>query len=299
MSGQLNLKQLRCFVAVAEELNFRAAAERLYMTQPPLTRQIKKLEETLKVRLFERDRKGVSITEAGERFLRDARVLLQQADDTLVRFRKHGEKDRHALHVGVTTVVDPQMFQNLISSFREAYPDLAVHITPRISAVLIKEMKRGSLDLALLGLPSWTGDLTVERLFTDPLVAALPSNHPLTRKRRLSLADLKEETVFWFDRRDNPAYYDYCRETFDATGFSPRFVQEPRDHHVLLGLIAACDGIGLIPGSLKSIRRQGVTYKALVEGEALSIGIGVAYRPGTLSGPVEAFARIVRQHYAR
>lgn len=299
MSQALNLKQVRCFVAVAEELNFRVAAERLHMTQPPLTRQIKRLEETLKTQLFERDRKGVRMTDAGERFLLDARTLLQQADDALVKFQSRNQGDARELNIGVTTVVDTHVFQSVMSSFRKEYSGIRINVVPGISINLIKEMHRGRLDVALLGLPSATGDLVVERLFTDPLVAALPSDHRLARKRRLALADLAGEAVFWFDRKHNPVYYDDCQRTFKALSFSPRFIPEPRDHHVLLGLIAADDGIGLIPSSLKSIKRNGVIYKPLVEGDLMSIGIGVAYRAGTLSAPADAFVRTVRRHYDR
>lgn len=293
----LKLKQLQCFIAVAEELNFRIAADRLCMTQPPLTRQIKKLEETLGAQLFERDRKGVSITAAGEKFLLDARALMEQAETTVKKYRDADQDEQNEMNIGVTTVVDTHVFQDLMSSFRTKFPAMKTNIRPQISTGLIRNIKRGMLDVALVGLPSQTEDLVIERLFTEPLMAALPSNHRLARKKMVSIADLHEENLFWFNRALNPVYYDLCLRVFKTLDFSPRIIPEPADHHVLLGLIAGGNGIAFIPSSLKTIKRQGVVYKPLVEGKLMSIGVGVAYLPNNASGFVEAFVKLARQCY--
>ncbi|GAB3253484.1 LysR family transcriptional regulator [Chitinimonas naiadis] len=299
MNRPLKHKQLACFIAVAEELNFRLAAERLHMTQPPLSRQIQQLEAVLGVALFERSRQGVRITEAGERFLPDARALLEQADAMLEKARDYATAPGQALNIGITTVVDAQALPDLASLFQSQHPGIKLNVVPQRSLGLIKALKRGELDVALIGLPSLTEDLQVERLFDDPLVVAVPARHPLARKRQLALADLQAETVFWFRRALNPAYYDHCMGRFKAFNFSPDFIPEPADHHVLLGMIANGQGIALIPGSLKAIKRQGVVYKRLLEGERLSIGIGVALRPDEASALVRAFVESVRGYYAR
>ncbi|MBV8047094.1 MAG: LysR family transcriptional regulator [Paludibacterium sp.] len=295
----LKTRQLACFVAVAETLNFRAAAERLCMTQPPLSRQIRRLEEMLGVQLLERDRQGVRLTEAGKRFLQDARALLADVDATLQKARAEAGASARTLTVGLTTVVDSAVFPDLTSLFKAEYPDIQLNVQSRISRQLVERLRRGDLDVALIGLPSSTGALKVERLFDDPLAVALPSGHPLARKRRLSLNDLRDETLFWFERGRNPAFHDHCQRLFAALSFSPRIVLEPEDHHVLLGRIAADGGIGLIARSLTAIRRGGVVYRPLSEGGAMAIGIGVAYRPDDESALVRAFVQSVRAYYAR
>ncbi|TDR79663.1 LysR family transcriptional regulator [Paludibacterium purpuratum] len=299
MSHLLKTRQLECFVAVAELLSFRLAAERLCMTQPPLSRQIQRLEQTLGVRLFDRDRRGVRLTEAGQRLLLDARALLAQADATLQKARAEADAAQPVLNVGLTTVVDSEVFPNLSALFQVEYPDIRFNVLSRISRQLIERLRRGELDVALIGLPSTTGDLVVEHLCDDPLTVALPTGHPLARKRRLSLTELGGEAVFWFERERNPAFYDHCRRLFQGWSFAPRWLPEPEDHHVLLGQVAAGLGVGLIARSLTAIRRKGVVYRPLVEGERMAIGIGVAYRSGDQGAPVSAFVRSVRAYYAQ
>jgi len=298
MSSLLKTKQLECFIVVAEELNFRLAAERLYMTQPPLSRQIKKLEEVLGVQLFERDRQGVHITEAGERFLPDARALLKQADDIQKKARDYKKEVSRELSIGITTVVDTSIFPDWVSLFQKKHPGIKLNIKPRRSLDLIRNLKSGKLDVALIGLPSLTEDLIVECLFTDPLAVAMPASHHLARKKQISMAGLQEEPLFWFNRELNPAYYDHCLHIFKALNFLPKFIPEPADHHVLLGMIANGHGIALIPSSLKAIKRKGVVYKRFAERDLLSIGIGVAFPPDANSKLVQEFVQSVRGYYA-
>jgi len=196
MSKSLNNKQLRCFLAVAEHLSFRVAAERLHMTQPPLSRQIKKLEETLGVQLFERSRQGVRITEAGERLIHDARALLRKTDDTIKRYRSDSKESPQELNVGITTAIDVGILPKLISKFREKYPGIKLDVKPMMSFELIRDLKNRTLDVALIGLPSQTDNLVVEPIFSDPLTVALPSQHPLVRKKRFPLVIFKTNLYF-------------------------------------------------------------------------------------------------------
>lgn len=265
------------------------------MTQPPLSRQIKKLEETLGVQLFERSRQGVRITEAGERLIHDARALLRKTDDTIKRYRSDSKESPQELNVGITTAIDVGILPKLISKFREKYPGIKLDVKPMMSFELIRDLKNRTLDVALIGLPSQTDNLVVEPIFSDPLTVALPSQHPLVRKKKVSLSDIQDESVFWFNRHLNPAYYEYCQNIFETLKFSPHFIPEPLDHHVLLGLVASGNGIAFVPSSLKVTKRKGVVYRDLLEGELISIGIGVAYHPHNVPKLVEEFIRTLRE----
>lgn len=297
MSQPLKHKQLACFIAVADTLNFRQAAERLHMTQPPLSRQISQLEGVLGVQLFDRSRQGVRLTEAGERFLPDARALLGQAEALLEKARGYAGGAEPALNIGITTALDALAFPDLAALFRTRWPEARLNVVPQRSIELIKRLQSGELDAALLGLPSRTGDLLVEHVYDDPLAVALPKGHLLARKRQLALADLQAETLFWFKRALNPAYHDHCQQVFQSLAFAPHTIPEPPDHHVLLGMIAAGQGIALIPSSLRAIQRQGVVYKPLKEGARLAIGIGVARRQGEVVPLVGEFVESVRGYY--
>lgn len=292
----LNNKQLKCFVTLAEELNFRRAAERLFMTQPPLTRHIQRLEEILNVKLFERDTGGVTLTAAGATLLIEARALLERSDLSLLKDKLARSKTKAlCLRVGVTTSVDTSVFRQLTHECAQQTPALELVVKRDISINLIKSLQKNKLDVALLGLPSETHRLSVEKLYGERMVIAMPSTHALARQKRVSLLELQSDTVFMFARKRNPAYHDHCERVYKQLGFDPRRAIEPDDHHVLIGLVADGHGIGIVPASMCAIRRDGLTYKTLIEGDMLAIGIGLAHREDSISEETEIFKILCRK----
>lgn len=296
MTPRIELWQLRYFVAVAEELSFRRAAERLSITQPPLTRQIRALEEEVGERLFDRSSRGVALTATGAHLLGESCKLLASADALFSRLGQRGG-GRGSLRLGITTVVDASLFTWVEPAVKEGLPGLSLVQKRQISQRSIADVRRGVLDLALIGLPSVTTDLTVERLMLDPLVAAIPDRHRLARRRSVHLLELSNDPLFWFARPLNPAYFDHFEAIFRSIGFDPPRLAEPTDHHVLLGLIADGQGFALVPRSLTSIVRTGVLYKTLKESNALTVGIAVAYRADDLSPPARWLLEHLRDHF--
>ena len=130
----------------------------------------------------------------------------------------------------------------------------------------------------------------------DPMLVALSAQHRLASKRRIGFDDLRDEPMFWFERRLNPGFYDYCQAYFEQLDFKPWIVPEPPDHHILLGLIAEGQGIALIPSSLREVKRQGVVFRALKDScNTLSMGIAVAYAADNRSAVLQAFLKLVRR----
>ena len=297
MQTIIELWQLRYFVAVAEELSFRRAAERLFITQPPLTRQIQALEEITGAKLFERDRGGVRLTSEGAYLLTEARELLAVADATFERIAQHTARGRPELRLGITTVLDPALFAWIEPALKERDPALRVLQKRQYSQNSVSDLRRGLLDAALIGLPSATEGLRVERLFDEPLVAALPAGHALRKRRRISLLELDGDPLFWPQRRINPGYYDHFERLFRTHGFNPQRVAEPPDHHVLLSLIAEGQGVALIPKSLKSIAREGVIYREFGDQPALRIEVAIAYMPGAHPASLQQLLDVLRSHY--
>lgn len=298
MRLRIDLRQLECFVAVAEEGSFRAAAERLHMSQPPLSRQIRQLENELGVTLLNRDSRGAVLTTAGVSFLKGARKTLLQASEAIECARRHAGGMPRQLRVGYTTVFDPEVFPALEPAFRKSIPNGSLVFVPAISVELIRRLRRGALDLALIGLPSATGELVVEPLHKEPLVAVVPVRHPMTRHKVLSIAQLKDEPLFWPQRRVNPGFFDHYEEVFGKLGHTPSHrLAEPADHHVLLAEVANERGIGFIPKSMTKMRRAGATFRPLKEKE-FWIGFGVAYRNAQQPPELDALLRIVRRKTA-
>jgi DNA-binding transcriptional LysR family regulator len=262
-------------------MNFRLAAERLNMTQPPLTRAIQKLEARLGTRLFDRDTQGAALTPAGKRLLPMAREilrLLEQAERSLGA-AKASKPAQQALRLGLTTSVEAGVFRQLIGALEQSGP-LSVLYAP--SPRLVASLRAGRLDAAIIALPTQTFDLTIRELARQDLVAALSSRHPLARRRRLSLKDIAGESVYWFSRARQPAFFDHCHTVFTQHDFHPAFVVEPEDHHVLLADIAAGKGFALLPESFAELKLPGVAYRKLKEGGELAIGLGLAHREGAV-----------------
>jgi DNA-binding transcriptional LysR family regulator len=194
-------------------------------------------------------------------------------------------------------VVDASLFTWLEPAMKESLPGVRLVQKRQISQRSVADLRRGELDLAIIGLPSATPELSVESLTVDPLVAAIPEHHSLARRRSISLLELRNDPLFWFSRPLNPAYFDHFEKLFRTMGFDPPRLPEPSDHHVLLGLIADGQGVALIPRSLTSIARSGMLYKALKEKNALTVGIAVAYVPDRLGAPARLLLAKLRDHF--
>lgn len=278
MNNLLDSRSLALFLAVADALSFRQAAETLHLSQPPLSRAIRELEERLGVRLFDRNTKGVSLTDAGHRLVPYARGIAKLLRDAQAALASPGMPA--TLRLGLTSAVEPAWFRGLSQRVQATHPGTTVSIVSDASPRLVRQLGSGKLDAAFVALPTRAPGLEVVELDRLPMVVALPSAHPLARRKGLRLADLAHETVFWFERARQPAFYDHCQQVFSHHGFAPKKLREPTDHHVLLAEVANGRGVALLPKSFTGLRRTGVVYRALAEGGALSVGIGLATRAG-------------------
>lgn len=274
MSSRLDSRALALFLAVADALSFRQAAEALHLSQPPLSRAIRQLEERLGARLFERGTRGVSLTDAGRSLLPYARSvarLLREAEASLAH-----QGLPATLRFGMTSAVEPAWFSGLAQRVQAMHPDATVVAVSDASPRLVRQLRAGKLQAAFIALPTEASGLDVLELERLPMMVAMPSSHRLASRRMLGLDDLAGEAVFWFERARQPAFYDHCQHVFARHGFAPRKLKEPADHHILLADVADGRGIALLPKSFARLRRAGVTYRALVEGDELAVGIGLA-----------------------
>ncbi|MFS2225983.1 LysR family transcriptional regulator [Pantoea sp. B65] len=296
MNTAIDLRQLRYFLAVSEELNFGRAAKRLHISQPPLSRQIHQLEEQLGVQLFLRTQRGVELTNAAQAFLPEVRLTLAQAEKAIAVARAAREVESGQFVIGYTTVFDHSVIPDVSAHFRLRFPDWRLITTGKHSITLVREIKNGVVDAAFIGLHTETQGLALEVIHQEPFVVALPASHPLASKRKLSFNELAEEPMFWFERRLNPGFYDYCQTFFRQIGFKPRVIPEPPDHHIMLGLIAEGAGFALVAKSLQNVRRQGVVFRALKdEFSRFSIGIAIAWSPANPSPILPAFLEMLRE----
>lgn len=290
----LDTHALSLFCAVARCLNFRQAAEQLHMTQPPLSRAIKALEEKLGTRLFERDTQGVALTDAGRTLLPQALHILQlleQAEQSLQR-----DTTTARLKLGLTSSVEAGLFRPLLAALVSSLQTVKLELTAAPSPRLIAAVRKGQLDAALVALPSATFELAVLPLASDRMMLALPAGHVLAHKRKVALSDIAHEPVYWFERARQPAFFDHCQQVFERHGFAPTFVREPLDHHVLLSEVAAGKGMALLPDSFRALRLDGVVYRQLVQGDELATNLGLAWSGDNGHPALPLLGQLAPQH---
>lgn len=274
MTRRPSIRQLECFLAVAEELNFRRAAERLFISQPPLSRQIAALEKTLGVALLRRDTHGVELTEAGRNFAGAARKALALLDNAVMQAEKGDVEPRH-LRIGITSTVDPGAIPSPQAILKRRHVAANVDLSYGMTKQLLVQVKNGALDLAVAGFPSrLPSGLETVPLFYDFMFAILPSGHPAARgTRRLGFSALAHDRLHWFRRSDNPPFYDMAEEIFSAHEYRPARLREPEDTNLLLASVASGRGIAFLPSSFAAVHRPGVVYRRLAPDIEKSFGV--------------------------
>jgi len=261
----IDLRQLRYFVAVAEELSFRRAAERLHITQPPLSRQVAALEAAMAAPLLERDTKTVRLTPAGELALREFRALLRRFEDGVARVTAAAPAPRR-LRIGVPWWADLTGFAPFERRLGRAAGAAAVEPVVGQSVELMAQMKRGGLDATLLVLPSHSDGLRLYPVARVRHVALIPARHPLARKRALRLRDLEALPAFLrFRRRENPPLYDHFSAQYEAAGFRPPHEDAAQGTVATLLQIAAGRGCTVLPAVAARRSHPGVAARRLLD----------------------------------
>jgi DNA-binding transcriptional LysR family regulator len=244
----MELRHLRYFVAVAEELHFRRAAERLYVAQPAVSEQVRKLEAELGVRLFDRTHRSVSLTTPGAALLEEARRVLQQADVAQRAARDAGRRELGRLRIGYLPDAMPPAVPKALSHFRTAAPGIEIVMETGRPLQLIDDVRQGRLDMCVVSLPAPVTGLRIAPLGEDVGVAALPEPHPLSREPELDPRRIADSPLLLLPRVANSAFHDSVIACWREAGLtaSPVEMPEPHVEHLLLA-VAAGGGIGVLP----------------------------------------------------
>jgi len=292
----MELRHLRYFVAVAEELHMGRAAERLHIAQPPLSRQIRDLERELGAPLFERIPRGVELTPAGRAFLPEARLILAQAERAQRTVRRAARGEIGRLRVGfVEAAADAAVLPDVLGFFRLHLPDIGVSLFEMDALEQAEALRAERIDVGMLDSPPadavrW---LHVEPVYADPKVAAVPQAHPLADRTRLGLGDLAAEPFVFFSRLAAPALHDALTARCRAAGFTPRVVQEVAGWHTVASLVAAGVGVAFVPRAHAQLQRPGVAYRP-VRGLRVEMSMAAVWRRGGRSPVRERFVTALR-----
>jgi DNA-binding transcriptional LysR family regulator len=290
----MELRQLRYFVAVAEEGHFGRAAQRLHMSQPPLSMQIKGLETELGIELLNRSTRRVWLTDAGRIFLEKARAILgavKEAQDA-ARGAENGMQGR--LHVGFISSATLNLLPPSLRLFRERFSGVELELKELTSAQQVDALYADEIQVGLVRLPVRAPGIRFEPVLEERLVVALPSGHVLENRDLVSLEAIADLPLIFFTRQLIPGFHAQIVELFQRVGAFPRVAQHAVHLQTIVGLVASGIGIAILPGSAERVGREGVVYRTLDEPDATS-WMGLAWVEGSKSTLVKNFVRTVRE----
>src|SRR6201993_2450665 len=293
MNGEIEIRHLRYFLAVAETLHFGKAAEKLGMAQPPLSQQIKNLERILGYPVFDRTTRGVKLTAVGEFFRERARHTLERMRNDIEITRRLGSGKEGMLNVGFSGSVMFTGLPKAIETYRRRYPNVELRLQELVTAEQIPGLLDGSLSIGFMRDGEARDGLSIESILHERFIAALPSSHRLAgNKTPLSPAALKDEPFVLFARRMGNLAFDRTVACCEAAGFRPNIVQDAPQWPTLLRLVAAGLGVSLAPACVGKLVMPGVTYRKLRSRHWSSIDIGMRADIGNPAA--EVFLEIVR-----
>jgi DNA-binding transcriptional LysR family regulator len=291
----VELRQLRYFVAIAEEGNFSRAAQRLHVSQPPLSTQIKSLEEELGMRLLERTNRGVSLTAAGSVFFEETRAVLARLEHARDEALRVDRGDIGMLAVGFVSIADYGILPPALKHFRASFPLVEVQLHELTTDAQIRELRATRLDLGIALAPVDESELEFERLLREELVLAAPSGHPAVKgSGAVDLRALAKESFIIPPRDIGPGLYDLIISHCHAAGFAPRITQHARQMQTVVGLVSSGMGFALVPASVRNLQRTGVQYRPL-RGKAAWVEIGTLRRRDAQSAVRDRFAEALRR----
>ena len=284
----MELKQLRIFLAVAEELHFGRASERLHMAQPALSAQVRSLEGRLGVKLFERTTRTVSLTRAGEVFLPEAKATIAQAEAAEAAARAVGGDGGDLLKIGGVDSATAGILPKVIRAFRRDHADIEIKVFELLSAPALHGLANRSLDVAFVRVPPGEEFLEHRFVFSEPIIVALPADHPAASDAEVSLETVASEPLVIPARSHRPILFDVIQNHFSRAGLSPRILQEANERHMIIAMVAAGLGVSLVPQWVSQFQRTDVVYRPLKGGGPM-VDVHVAWRRGETLAAVGDF----------
>jgi DNA-binding transcriptional LysR family regulator len=290
----MELRDLHCFLAVAEELSFTRAAQRLRIAQPALSLRIKQFEKELGASLFTRTKRRVALSDGGAAMLPRARQILSASEDAARAVRMVGEGSSGVLRIGafysaIYTVLPP-----IIRRFAIDYPNVEIQIREAIVTEQLKLLQQGEIDVGIVRLDRVDPDLETIPLRKERFVCALPTDHALAKRPAVALADLVREPVITLDPQYNADFYTATLAAFTGSDLSPRIINKASDMHLVLGLVSAGLGVALVPSSIAEIGHKHILFKR-IRNKLPEMTIRLAWRTETVSRITPHFVRAARK----
>lgn len=283
------LEQVRGFVAVAEEGNFSRAAERLMMTQPPLSRQVQKLERSLGVVLLRRTPRGTELTPAGRAFLSEARAILGQVDAAALTARRVSDGAEGSVRVGVTLVGAVNVLGRWVRTAQSVLPGVELMISEMVTGAQVQALVAAELDVGLLRGRPRPDVLETRLVHAERLVAAVPAGHPAAGDAPITLTDLAEHPLVGYEPSEARYFHELVVGSFRRAGLEPRYAQHVSQLTSMLALVRAGVGIAVVPESAAALGLAGVTCRPIEDISSGAVELYAAWRrdsPNPALGPL-------------
>jgi DNA-binding transcriptional LysR family regulator len=300
MSKSINLRHLRLFMVLAEELHFRRAAERLEMTQGPLSLAIQALEDDLGARLFHRTRRSVELSDAGKVLFEEAPAIFERVENTRERIERTISGDRGQMTLGFTSATSLlPFFPATIKTYRTQSPDVIVKLRELPSTLQMQSLLTREIDAGILrSRGETTAEITLTHLLDEPLLVAMGRQHRLAAEPSVNLNELREESFIAYPNASGVVLHETINQLCAKRGFSPRVVQEACQPSTIIGLTAAGLGIAVVPLGLRNFAHPEVIFKRIVDEDAVS-ALYFAHRFGNASPTVHRFRQLVTEICAK
>jgi DNA-binding transcriptional LysR family regulator len=299
----VELEQLRCFVAVAEELHFGRAAQRIGLLPASLGRHVRLLEESLGSQLLSRTTRSVSLTEDGVVLLEEVRPLLARLDELGQKFRARRQRRSRVLRIGAIDSAAAGLLPTLIHDFRAIVPDVKTRLLEDKSIRLVPKLLAGGLDLAFIRpRPGMSRHLAVEDLFSETTVVAVPTSHELAGHKSVSILDLANTPLIVRDRRSRPHSYDLTMNLFAAAGLHPHITQVADEKQTIVSMVAAGLGLAVVPRWTSSLASAGVRFLPVQEEAgrpAPKLPLAVAWMKAVRDPQRDALLDLLRRNLGR
>ncbi len=289
----MELRQLKCFIKVAEELHFGRAAAALHLSQPALSKQIQALENSLEVQLLERTKHWVRLTTAGQTFLETARRIMQEMEEGIQVTRQVAEGAIGKLRIGFTEATLFSLAPDIVKTYRERYPQVELTIASSGTETQVEALRTHQIDVGFVYLPIREPSLKVQPLFAEVYIAALPVSHRLARQKQIALQALANEPLIFYPRSLAPVLYANFIKGCEQARFVPNIIQEAELAQTRLGLAAAGVGITFVLSALQNLNAKGVVYRPLSE-DFLTLKLALAWRQNETSPVVHEFLKVIK-----
>jgi DNA-binding transcriptional LysR family regulator len=292
ISPLLDVRRLAYFIAVAETLHFRKAAERLRIAQPALSQQIRRLEEDLGCELLKRDRRRVELTPAGQALLETGRRALVQMHHAEEAARRTAANQLSLLRIGFVNPAAFAVVPFVLQRLRTEHPEVFVVVREGATAPLLEEVRLGQLDIAFVRGPVNAPGVRIDVLRREPLIAVLPSTHRLARRRRVALPELANEPFIGFRREAAPSLHDAITGMCMDAGFAPSFAFEGGEWYTIVSLVAAGIGVAILPETITTFAHAGAVYRRIA-GRPREVELVMSRAPAPPGPALAACLRIV------